>query len=264
MKYLRSAIEHLSRGVELERRLPKRLGGARISVSPDSALRYWYRNLDKVDPKLLKAAEELVSPGDVVWDVGANVGLFAFSAAGLAGERGRVLAIEPDAWLASLLHRSASWSKPGAAQVDVLPIAVSDEIRVANLMIAARGRSSNHLSGGGNSQSGGVRGAQSTLCVTLDWLLDVYPPPDVLKIDVEGVEISVLGGARRILCEARPRIFCEVRKGNGESIIAILRDAGYSVFDADVPKSLREPLGVAAWNSIAYPQDRQIRPAGDK
>jgi FkbM family methyltransferase len=253
MNYLRSAIEHLSRGVVLERRLPKRLGGARISVSPDAALRYWFRNLDRVDPQLLNAAEELVSPGNVVWDVGANVGLFAFSAAGLAGERGRVLAIEPDAWLASLLHRSASWGKAGAAQVDVLPIAVSDEVRVANLMIAARGRSSNYLPGGGNSQSGGIRGAQSTLCVTLDWLLEVYPPPDVLKIDVEGVEISVLGGSKRVLHEVRPRIFCEVRPSNADSITSILRDAGYSLFDADVPKSARKPLCVAAWNSIAYP-----------
>jgi FkbM family methyltransferase len=253
MKYLRSAIERLSRGVVLERSLPERLGGGRINVSPDSALRYWFRKLENVDPRLLSAAEELVSPGDVVWDIGANVGLFAFSAAGLAGERGRVLAIEPDAWLAGLLHRSAARRNPGAARVDVLQIAVSDEIRLANLMIAARGRSSNHLAEGGNSQSGGVRAAQSTLCVTLDWLLEVYPPPDVLKIDVEGVEMSVLGRAKRILNEARPRIFCEVREGNADTIAALLRDAGYSLFDADVPKVSRKPLSVAAWNSIAYP-----------
>jgi FkbM family methyltransferase len=253
MKYLRSAIEYLSRGVVLKRNLPQRFGGGRINVTPGSALRYWFKNLESVDPQLLAAAEELVSPGDVVWDVGANVGLFAFSAAGLAGARGRVLALEPDAWLANLLHRSAAFGTSAAAHVDVLSMAVSDEIRLTNLMVAARGRASNHLPDGGNCSSGGVRNTQSTLCLTLDWLLGVYPPPDVLKIDVEGLEVAVLQGARRVLSEARPRILCEVRESNADRVAAMLREAGYSLFDAHTPKAARQPLTVAAWNSIAYP-----------
>ena len=243
----------MSRGIVLKRNLPQRFGGGRIKVSPGSALRYWFNNLESVDPQLLAAAEELVSEGDVVWDVGANVGLFAFSAAGLAGARGRVLALEPDAWLANLLHRSAALGKSGAAHVDVLSAAVSDEIRLTNLMVAARGRSSNHLPNGGNCSAGGVRNTQSTLCLTLDWLLGVYPPPNVLKIDVEGLEVAVLRGGRRVLSEARPRILCEVRESNADSVAGLLREAVYSLFDAHTPRASRKPLTVAAWNSIAYP-----------
>jgi len=253
MKYLRSAIEYISRGVVLRRNLPPRFGGGRINVSPGSALRYWFKNLESVDPQLLAAAEELVAPGDVVWDVGANVGLFAFSAAGLAGARGRVLALEPDAWLANLLHRSAALGESTAAHVDVLSMAVSDKIRLTNLMVAARGRASNHLPDGGNCSAGGVRNTQATLCLTLDWLLGVYPPPNVLKIDVEGLEVAVLRGARRILAEARPRILCEVRESNADSVARLLREADYSLFDAHTPKAARKPLTMAAWNSIAYP-----------
>ena len=42
---------------------------------------------------------EMVRPGDVVWDIGANVGLFAFAAANRAGSSGQVIAVEPDLWL---------------------------------------------------------------------------------------------------------------------------------------------------------------------
>ena len=55
---------------------------------------------------LFRMVRELVMSGSVVWDVGANVGLFSFSEAALAGP-GFVLAIEPHVWLAHLLVRSA-------------------------------------------------------------------------------------------------------------------------------------------------------------
>src|ERR1700722_17501823 len=100
---LRHALELASRNVVLKRSLPQRFGGGGLFVSPGSALRYWYSNLEKVDPTLLQAACEMLAAGDVVWDVGCNVGLFAFAAAGLAGAKGSVIALEPDPWLADLV-----------------------------------------------------------------------------------------------------------------------------------------------------------------
>jgi FkbM family methyltransferase len=250
---LRTCLERLSRGVVLNRVLPSQYGGARIFVTPDSALKFWRPDLAKVDPNLLEAAAELVRPGDCVWDIGANVGLFAFSAAGLAGRKGRVLAIEPDAWLATLLHKSAACAPATSAPVQVLPIAVSDTMQIAHLKIAARGRSSNAL-GSGYSPAGGARGRdQSTMCVTLDWLLEVCDPPTVLKIDVEGLETQVLKGAHKLLSTARPRILCEVSADNTKDFADFLRPYGYSLFDADAPKSARQELAVASWNTIAYP-----------
>jgi len=55
--------------------------------------------LESVDPTLLRAAAELALPGAVGGDVGANLGLFSFASAGLAGASGQVFAIEPDTYL---------------------------------------------------------------------------------------------------------------------------------------------------------------------
>ena len=71
---LRELLKRISRRVVLQRRLPNAFGAVPILVSPDSALAYWKRDLDRVDPYLLSMARELVRPGMMVWDIGANVG----------------------------------------------------------------------------------------------------------------------------------------------------------------------------------------------
>src|SRR5438270_12601633 len=101
---LRRLAERLSRGVVLQRRLPADLQRLPLFVTPEAGLRHWL-GLSRVDPHLFRMARELVEPGSVVWDVGANVGLFAFSAAVRAGVTGLVLTIEPDVWLADLMNR---------------------------------------------------------------------------------------------------------------------------------------------------------------
>jgi FkbM family methyltransferase len=116
----------------------------------------------------------------VVWDIGANVGLFSFAAASQAGRDGRVLAIEPDVWLASLLQRSSALVHD-RAPVDVLAVAVCDTNSLEEFVIARRARSANYLisagQGGGRplgKQTGGWRAKQLVPTVTLDWLLDHY------------------------------------------------------------------------------------------
>src|ERR1041385_9098249 len=109
---LRRLAERMSRGLVLRRRLSAEFNRLPIYVSPEAGLRYWRHHLDKVDPSLLRMVHELVKPGSIVWDIGANVGLFSLSAAALAGPSGSVLAVEPDLWLANLLSKSARHTYP--------------------------------------------------------------------------------------------------------------------------------------------------------
>jgi FkbM family methyltransferase len=249
---LREVLERASRNIVFKRRLPARVGGQYIYVSPDSALKFWKWNLEYTDSALFDWAAEFVKPGDVVWDIGANVGLFAFAAASLAGRTGTVLAIEPDPNLAEMLRRSASDQPSEFASVTVLPVAVSDQLDVAEFNIAARGRSANHLANvAGSSQTGGVRETIRTITVTLDWLMERFPAPRVLKIDVEGSEERLLRGASKVLSVAHPLVLCEVYSCNARKVQQLFSPLSYTLFDLEVAPSARKPIDSPSFNTLA-------------
>jgi FkbM family methyltransferase len=251
---LRTLSEKLSRNRVLRRRLPEDLGGHTLLVSPDSAMKLWRRDLAQADPLLLRLARELVRPGFQVWDAGANVGLFAVAAAFLAGPSGGVLAIEADAWLAGLVRESARTLPPSHAPLAVLSAAVARRNGVADFHVASRGRAANHLASvAGSTQAGGVRAVDKVVTVTLDWLLESFPRPHLVKIDVEGAELECLLGARSLLAGARPLLLCEVGRDNAAAAGALLTAAGYTLYDAEQPAGARQPLAQPAWNTLAVP-----------
>ena len=218
-------------------------------MSSEGGLRYLARTMAQVDPALLQLAAEVVREGDTVWDVGANMGLFSFAAAVIAGPRGRVLAIEPDTDLAGQLRRSAA-GDVGHAPVEVLPVAVSDDLSVARFHIARRNRATSHLAGFGTAMAGGVRSTRLVPTVTLDWLAARFPAPDVLKIDVEGAEMGVLAGGAEVL-GGRPALICEVSEQNAAGVSAILGSHGYTLYDGDQAPADRGPVSAAPFNTLA-------------
>lgn len=252
---IRKLLESYSRDKIIKRHLPKRLGGDPIFVTPDSALRYWSPNLDSTFQPLFRWAENYVAKGDVVWDIGANVGLFGFAAAHVAGTAGAVIALEPDAFLVELLRRSAAGQSTDCAPVTIVPAAVSDEIHLASFSVAARGRSANHLSDvSGSTMHGGARRTDCVLTVTLDWLCATCPPPDVVKIDVEGAEMLTLRGGTTTLTDHRPLVICESRLTTRDEVTHFLRKHDYALFDADDPYD--GELNVVCYNTLAVPRER--------
>jgi FkbM family methyltransferase len=250
---LRSIAEQSTHRLVFVRRLPPPFAGSAIYASTEGGLRYLRPRLSDVDPGLLRLAAELVRPGHVVWDIGANLGLFSFAAAAAAGPGGQVPAVEPDVTLVALLRRSASHGlrRPaGAAPVDVLPAAVAGELAVARFHVARRNRATSHLDGFGTTQAGGIRETHLVPAVTLDWLAARFPAPDVVKIDVEGAEAEVLAGAAQVL-SGRPAIICEVAGRNAESVAGTLARHGYLLYDGDLPRPERDPLVLAPPTTLA-------------
>lgn len=249
-------LERLSRGVVLRRRLAARWGGATLYVSPEhGGLKYWRWDLERIDPPLLALAEELVTPGATVWDLGANVGLFAVPAAHRAGPSGRVLAVEPDVECASLLVRTARGLAPTKyAPVQVLAAAVAPPgERLVELAIAERSRSANALAGYGSTEMGGRRESRLVPAYALDDLVALLPTPDLVKIDVEGAEAAVLAGAEQLLGAVRPVLIVEVALPNSPAVTAVLRRHGYRLLDGEVARGQRSEVAQAPWCCLALP-----------
>jgi FkbM family methyltransferase len=245
----RTVLEKLTHRLTFRRYLPRPFRQASIYISSEGGLRYLRPSMTSVDPDLLGLAAEVVKPGDTVWDVGANVGLFSFAAAAAAGASGRVLAVEPDTVLVGLLRKSANRNH-SIAPVEILPTALADEVGVNRFHIAQRNRSTSHLDGFGTSQTGGVRSTELVPTVTLDWLADYFPLPRVLKIDVEAAELAVLRGGARVLSSS-PTVICEVAGDNAVSVGDLLSGYGYTLYDAHQSYGRRIPTDEAPPDTLA-------------
>lgn len=248
---LRRPLELLSCNRIIKRHLPADFRAVPILVSPDASLGFWKPSLNC---DLLDFAREFVQEGMVVWDVGANVGMFTIAAAQRAGHSGKVVAVEADMWLANLLRKSAASQPASSARIQVLPVAVSDSMGIASFNIANRSRASNFLNvSTGSTQTGGIRETVSVITVTLDWLLEQGgTAPHVLKIDVEGAEIHVLRGAGRVLAEAQPVVLCEVFDRSSDAATEMLLNHGYTLFDFQ--SKPRTQTKYACFNTLAIPR----------
>lgn len=207
-------------------------------MSPSAGLRYLFRPTSQIDPLLLRSAER-VRVGDVVWDIGANVGLFTLS---VFPKASMVVAVEPDEKVRRLLKRSCR-----NLPVEIVPRAVGESVGTRAFHLARRSTATNFLEGYGTTQTGGTREVVQVQTVTLDWLAERYALPDVLKIDVEGAECEVLKGCS-FLSKKRPVIICEVGKPSVQPISDLLHKHDYQLYDETGPISL------ATWNTIAVPR----------
>lgn len=255
---MRTLLERLSRQRSFVRRLPASFDRLPIIVSPDSQLKYLKPGTAGFDRNLLEAAIQLVQTGDNVWDIGANVGVFTIASAARS-RTGQIVAVEADIWLANLIRRTSRLPANAGFNIAVVPVAASSTAGVATFTIAARGRASNHLTNvPGNSQAGGVRETVDVATLPLDILLAHYPPPNVVKMDVEGAEVEVLKGMSQILEKVRPILYCEVNETNREQFLEILKAFEYTA------RNLHTKGGQAhiEFNMVYEPRERRFFGAG--
>jgi FkbM family methyltransferase len=248
-------VERATRGWVLKRTMQTADGPAPILVSPDAQLKYLKPGTAGLDSDLVGLAGSFVQPGDVVWDVGANIGTFTFAAA-MRRPR-QVLAIEADPWLADLLRRTARLPTYRGVDIQILCAAAGATDGVAHFLIAMRGRASNALEdSGGRSQMGGVRERLTVPVLSLATVADRRPPPDVIKIDVEGAEVAVLEGAAPLLDNAKPLIYCEVGAEQFAAVAALANARSYALHDAQGRPTARAD----AFNYFLVPRDRLAEP----
>lgn len=166
-----------------------------------------------------RAFEKHLAPGGVVYDVGANVGFYTLVAASVVGPGGRVVAFEP--LPENLRYLRGHLRINGLKQVTVYDGALTDIDGVVRFK-RGKSRAMGHIADEGFP----VR------AMRLDRLVsgDALPPPDVIKIDVEGAEAAVLRGAREVLSTHGPTLFVATHgRAVHAQCVQFLQGLGYKV-----------------------------------
>jgi FkbM family methyltransferase len=171
----------------------------------------------------IEVFRQLVREGDVVLDIGANLGAHTLFFARQVGAAGRVLAFEPQRVLFQMLCANVAlnsllnvWCYPHAvgAAPGAIAVPAIDYCRPNNF--------------GGLSLEGDA-GGERVPVVTLDGL--DLPRCNLIKIDVEGMERAVLCGARDTLARFRPLLYVENdRADRSAELICLLDELDYTLY----------------------------------
>jgi FkbM family methyltransferase len=144
-----------------------------------------------------------IRPGDCVWDVGANVGLYSELFAVAVGPSGKVISFEPSPDCVTLLEGRLGDRATGASW-EIVRAALSDEDGDAWLSVGDGGTfPGNHLAKSNEASTVPVRTVRGD-----SLLVSGYDAPSVVKIDVEGFEGEVLDGMGSVLDHPSLRAIC--------------------------------------------------------
>ena len=184
----------------LFRGIRRTIGGETIRF-PARWSRYYEADYEAPTFEFLRRA---CRPGDTVLDVGAHIGLFSVVTARRVGPSGRVFSFEPTLESRQALQRVVALN------------GVQDVVEVRSEAVTER-------SGVGQFHSLRVAGANANSLVRSDRHQDVTCVPlvsiddfladrargrcQILKVDAEGAELSVLRGAQHTLRTARPSLW---------------------------------------------------------
>jgi len=225
----------------------------------DTNIGHWMKQHGSMNPLQSYEMQSLLQAGDVVIDVGANLGCYTVPFAERVGPRGKVLAFEPFRWLQQIV--SANVAINGLSNVWVFPVGLSTQ----TAQLEARPPQLRFFSSPGGmklqNQQAGMKNEEAMQLY--DWdsapeLISVVSLDDLLvtraqttallgapaidnvrliKIDVEGMEKEVIAGARQLVYYFKPIIWTEnvayfASNGQDTSFLQLMDELEYSCSQA--------------------------------
>lgn len=207
------------------------VGGTRMLIDPRNEKYYW---TGLHEPEIQAALAAALAPGFTCWDVGAHAGFFTILSSRLVGSAGTVHAFEPG--IASFAQ--LEW----AVAVNGLDNARLHKFALAGVegqgMLFDRGST---LMASLRSTTGSGGRAVPVPCRTIDSLAADFGIPDVVKIDVEGLELDVLAAGRATFAEGRTTAIVELANPEREAM-ALKLLPGYKVRRVSSSNWIFEPL----------------------
>jgi FkbM family methyltransferase len=186
--------------------------GARVKVNARDIVGRYISYFGVWEPNLTLWLERTLRPGDVFVDVGANIGYFSLLASKLVGPAGMVVAVEAVPETAEELRTNVRLNR--ASNIRVVEAAAWHESDTLQLHVG------DEMSGTATADHTWARRWNLARTIKaeaapLDALLsrDEVARARVIKIDVEGAELSVIRGMAQLLTSGRPSIVVEVAPG---------------------------------------------------
>ncbi len=155
-----------------------------------------------------------LQPGQVFYDIGANVGFFTVIGAKLVGPAGHIYAFEPVPENAQVVRNNVASN--GFHHVTVFEQAVAQASGRGELFVS-------HYAGGATLSADDVpadlKGSITVELVAIDELMrqQALLPPAVVKVDVEGAEMAVFRGMAQTIETFRPIIIYEIDDGDEQA-----------------------------------------------
>ncbi len=205
----------------------------RILLHIDSVGTLYRTGACRKEPETIRWIEEHVKPGDVFYDVGANVGAYSLVAAKHGHGDVRVLAFEPSFGTYAALCRNVIVNGCEAS-ITPYPFCLSAAPgRIAFAHSSLEPGSALHLaSADGAKETVASVYRQEMLALSVDALVTQFgfPVPSHLKIDVDGTELDVLRGAAGTLRSDRVRslqVEVSPREPSAAEVVRLLSESGF-------------------------------------
>jgi FkbM family methyltransferase len=185
------------------------------------------------EPWTVEWLDHAVQPGDVFYDIGANIGAFSLIAA--VGRGARVIAFEPSHANYNRLCENVELNGCGGAVIAFpLPLAEANGMTTLLYRDTTVGQSRHVLKTGWHfgkgTADGRVEQPMSTIALDTARTLFNWPDPAHIKLDVDGVELRVLaGGAATLALPSLRSLMIEVRLDLWPKVQKVVTDAGFRV-----------------------------------
>lgn len=191
--------------------------------------------LGAFEPATIAAYRRLIKAGDMVLDIGANIGAHTLHLADAVGAHGKVIAFEPTAYAFAKLQANIALNAELAPRIDARQLMLLDQGAAAPAEIY----SSWPLTGAEDVHAlhrGQLKSTAGAMGITLDRVVQEMDLShvDLIKLDVDGFECQVLRGAAETIRRFHPPIVMEIaphvlrEQGESlESLVGLLSSHGY-------------------------------------
>lgn len=223
---LRRVLRRALVGRTTTRRYPGDIGS--LMFPADQHLNLFFRKHAILEKTVTANLARLIRPGDLVFDIGANIGYYTVLLSRWVGS-GRVVAVEPDPQNHAVLLQNLV--RNHLRNVSAVCQAVSAQSGMPTLFRdTATGRSSSLEQTAWHPERDAIVPV-AVAATTIDHLTEEFGAPALIKCDVEGHEVAALEGARKTLL-GQPMLMLEVAAANRVAVERLLSRYGYVFQDA--------------------------------